>query len=608
MANETTIQVTDAQDTHLKSKLGSLIITFSRSSKNGVFCLSSYCDDNYEFLCDRFVEMMKRCDSNFKKQLNFNERDTLTANNLSEKWAGSIVCEASWMKSSNFFNAIKVVALQVVFVELRPSYVEVKIEDKTLRASVVALCQDLGIPCSSSNNDCRISSKTYLLHFVRGILELVKTLILFTFACLVGRGQRPNRFDKEVLFVSYNEIDNETNWSQESRYFSSLGSEICGVQGFDRILKHVTGTPFTPSPSELISTNRVLRHMRIEDRPTPIWSFVNLEMIVESSRRYFFGILSRKNLTSMLDATFSGCRPIRFLMTHDFVESFIGAQALRYTQFMSLHSKVAIVAKNMSVLLFPFEGQDWERSLVDCFSRPSDSSLKGIIAFPHTVLKAWDLRGVRFFSKSDSRLHIAVQSFAEESFYTKCGVSRSKMLRVEPLRYIKLLGRASPERSNYVLYVASIDWKLSRKLWRRISKEVRKNHCHVNLRIKMHPSRSNKRIWISRNFPSIELNKIGDNHLLPAVAICSPGTSVTDFLIQGATTIALLDEKMLDMTPMDFRSCVSRMCISDCNSTDLLLSEPLKEHKFLTPFFSHDPKLSAWRDAFDRVEGQAYGL
>jgi surface carbohydrate biosynthesis protein (TIGR04326 family) len=522
--------------------------------------LPKQCFENFDEVINQYYQLLSKLDEIVDNFLMTCPFDNDWKQRFLDNWTCGLIHESSWLKSTWFFDLVKFLALKTLLVQVRPKRVKIEISDLRIQNAIHAECQRINIDCMSvTDKEFSPSRAKYTHHLARRYVFMLWTVLLFCMSRLLGGPSRNEMNGDENLLISYFEGKNEVNWNRHSRYFGPLG-DVLGIDfELRRIIKHVTGTPLSPGLRELRAYRKLRTEFQDSQEPIPLWQYTDGALLRGTLKRASNAEISfslwKKLSNSILEAEPS----VLILIEDSLLDSIVGAQSARTKQFMLLHEKLLDKCPKLQKLVFPFEGQDWERSLNRCLSNRKSFGPVKIYGFAHTFLKTWDLRGLTFFKFTDENFCLIVGNKSDQAIYDAWPYKVKNLVVAEPLRYMGLLPKNSSNRRNLdeVVIVESINSVQSRDVIKSFVGEVDRAGVNVNVRIRKYPGK------LRREVPSFLFIKEGQlarsaNQSTAAVgwAICCPGTSVTDYVIQGIPTIAVTGLNYLDMTPQLFQSSV----------------------------------------------------
>jgi len=492
---------------------------------------------------------------------------------LSYWWLTSIGQKFNLSEKSNIDNAIKLMAMEAVLVDLDPALI-------ILATSNNQLARVLGNYCVKANKNFKIipikNSRTnpegIARRFRRAAPRLIRALACFIWYLKkflpISRGGVPKKMGcARICFIDvlvHLGKDAVRSGQFSSKYWSNLVSYLSDAGVSTNWIHNYYSHSELPSAKS--ANNLVSRfnqsgsecHLLLE-------SMISLSTIVNASLVYL-KLVRIKFYLSQIDRHFT---PVGSnlnlwpLFKNEWEESLVGPTALLNSFRLCFFEKVFRNIPVQKLGIYIQENQPWEMILIHVWRANGHGRIIGV---PHTTVSFWDLRyfydyqSYHYLGKNRLPLpnNVAVNGRPAKMMYLDGGYPESDLIEVEALRYLHL-SRAetnrSPRRtkSNPITILVCGDFSVlsTVNILRWVSEASRNMPSNTVFLFKPHPAFDCKLLQMF----NINITFARDS-ILELVNRCdfvftsSMTSSSVDGYLLGARVIQMLDGEKVNTSPL----------------------------------------------------------
>lgn len=233
-------------------------------------------------------------------------------------------------------------------------------------------------------------------------------------------------------------------------------------------------------------------------------------------------------------------------------ESFYGTVAARTALYTELFTRALHAAREVKVVVYPFEGQGWETTLEQA------ATARGVATLPylHTVMKPWDLRAHAALREC-APAGVWVHGPHDETELVRHGVT---LHRVEALRYQYLSTSLDPSTTrakaenlrvgHRILVTLGADCERSWIEMTAFCEAARRLQPAWMLQVRLHPQCSAVQVPVGKAISMSRGSLSDDLAQCSAAFLCGTAAPLDSYLF-GLPTVALRMSNGFDMNPLD---------------------------------------------------------
>lgn len=424
-------------------------------------------------------------------------------------WWMNRVPEKSPFKSKRIYDCLRLLALEEILTEVKPSTLTVRIADAAVATAVGQLCDALGITYESvqlPKPEFPWSARRLydaLPHVAQGLLSFRHALKRWRF-----RRLRPVVWaggDRAVFFCSYFfNIDQAAadRGVFYSRQWEALPGWVAAQGGRVNFLHHyLPDAGMRDVPTSLRWLARFNRDATSQGTHAFLESFLSLRVLLRVARRWLSLWLVAAKLRGVeRHFTPNGSAASLWpLLRDDWANSLFGTAAVSNCFWVELFDAALADLPHQPRGLYLYEGQGWETAFLHAWRRHGHGE---IVAVPHSSMPFWymniydDPRCTAVGTTCDKPLpdRFAVNGRMARNGLTNAGMPQERLIDVEALRFQYLLDvprrdekARRPEGRTRLLVLGDVLQDQTLKMLRCVEAMVHGGH-DVAVTVKLHPA------------------------------------------------------------------------------------------------------------------------
>lgn len=536
-------------------------------------------------------------------------------------WWMTLLAEKSPWKSPAIIDALRLFALEEIFVRERPQMVRFVGGNPGLHEAIGGLCSNLSIAYVGKPTARSGMSWLNPAHIYRNLPHTLQALVSVTRYCKARWALRQSLVaewfggDAAIFFCSYF-IHLDPGLCANGRFYSRQWEQLPELLQDNGLrtnwIQHYLRSSVVPDTQ--VANRWVLEFNRRGDTQGAhafLDSYLSWRVLARALHAWI-----RLNLVSRrLGAVRAAFRPrdARFslwpLMRRDWLASLRGAVAIANTLWVELFDEALRRLPRQERGLYLCENQAWERAMVHAWRKHGHGQL---IAVAHSTVRFWDLRyfsdGRTFRSRAANAVpqpdRIALNGKAAVDAFHGMDYPRERIVECEALRYGYLNGlqvsqaaRGTRSTGTRILLLGDHLSSGTTKMLELLSAAAPHAPADNTYIVKPHPNCPVR----TQDYPSLRLSLVTEPlaEILHDfdVAYASNGTSAAvDAYLAGLPVIVMLDENDLNFSPLRGHSGVRFV------ATAVELAEALQRSAQIATgaaeraqFFFLDPQLPRWR-------------
>jgi len=427
-------------------------------SDGGQFILD-YCERNSVRLRDRYTAWIH--DLGETRIRDRRLVDHLAGPGAPSLWWMSLLVEKSFAKSPVLNDVIRVLALDEILRETRPTHVTLASPNGPLNAAIEGTCAGYGIPYvwdrSASAEALDGERTTGWRGFVRRLPHPVQAVAYLVRELVAARAFR--RIERPVwvagpearFFCSYFfnlSAADATEGRFRSAYWGELHESMAEAGLTPNWLHLFVPNAVTPTPadaSRLVETFN--REAPGRGRHAILQSYLSPMAAMRAVARWIRTAVASSRLTGIERAFRPSGGEARLwpLLADDWRSSIRGATAMANAIYVELFAAALQTLPPQPGGYYLCENQAWERALVDAWHRKQSAP---IVAVPHSTRSFWDLRFAHDSRTLASRLpyplpwpdDTTVNGAAALTIFNGESIPSDQLVKAEALRYTYLRG------------------------------------------------------------------------------------------------------------------------------------------------------------------------
>ncbi|MFG1691083.1 TIGR04326 family surface carbohydrate biosynthesis protein [Gemmatimonadota bacterium] len=533
-------------------------------------------------------------------------------------WWMTLLAEKSNGKSPRIYDVVRLLAVEEIITDRGVSELEYHGDDRLLHRTFREMCRSLCVSYHHSRSSPRggfhkIVKRSFSYTLVRGIISVLQR-IAGALPSLIGRGKAED-FEADVLFVSYFcNVDRRSveEGFFETPYWARLHGKIRDWKVPVRWCHIFSKTSQARSPAQ---AGRIIKFLNESDRETELHYLLERSLtpslLITALRDWVFlwciGIKLRgiKRAFVVPDSVV----PLWHLMSHDWVRSIYGTDAVVNCLFLALFESFCEELPYQRVGLYLMENQAWERALAYSWSKCGHGALIGV---QHSTVRYWDLRHHNHPSvySSSEAWSIPLPSFVGLNgppayrSYLDSGFPEPRVIKLDALRFLYLSEIQSPTNplqsrsinaTNRVLVFCDYSRSTTDRLLDLIQRAVDLVEVDVRFYIKAHPDTPVN----VHSYPELKMVVIdaieAESLASYDLAVCSNMTSANlDAHFSGLPVVSMLDGDRFNLNPQRGLGTVSFVSTPRQLAEIIRGDPPAKNDLRLEDYFYSDSNLETW--------------
>lgn len=526
-------------------------------------------------------------------------------------WQMSLVAEKSIWKTPEILNALQIIALHELLLTYQVDHVELLDSDAILSQMVQQVCDILGTSFSTRGapkNTHIVRTDTHKRR-ISASYALLKYAVRRIPYVVLAEKSRLKHFNPKFVLVSYlhNFTIDSTNSTEpvKSDYWGPLVSKGIGHTA-EKLWIEIppNSDSMRIAFREALEVRRINKLLGSSEKHVILHSYLSLRSVIKAFNLFREQVKNASDLSGAINLPTSQGIDLSPLLKNAWIDSIIGATALRNILWALLFQSALEKYAESSTCIYLQENQAWEISLLNTWR----SKRRGkIIGFPHVTLRYWDLRYFfdprNFMSRTTKfafpDITIANGDYAMSQLI-KGGIQPNFIRKAEALRYLNLRKhsqrRTSTSNQNRVLIVGEYD-EVHMKLFTSwiIRQQILGQH-DTTVIVKPHPSQPlTKDLFQSlqveiTNKPLTELFDEVD-----LVLTGSTSSAAVEAYLSGVPLITITSDDSMNFGPLRGFSTVSltmkeQLTASHVTNAQTFANQPADES-----YFYRDAEIPAWK-------------
>jgi surface carbohydrate biosynthesis protein (TIGR04326 family) len=359
-------------------------------------------------------------------------------------WWMTLIHEDNYGKSLLIPDRIKLIGFSYLITERSPRSIELVSDNLYLQEAISKYCNEkkiaFRIDQKKKNSFIKLANNSTFLYRILAI----KTLISYLIRNIYGLISSFKSINAEILVLDYLLNVDFKNGEFESGYWGPLSQKL---RESNKKVGYVHFFIEHPNIKNIKLANNYLKTLNAKNPKESHYLFENLlslKVILNILRDSFSLNLKIKKIISNIKIVKLNEFDFFPLYRSDLIGSIIGSQSVINLLYLNTIENLFRNTKDSIKVFYLQENQPWEMAL-NYFSKESRNDTFGVI---HSSVRYWDLR---YFFNSDY-LNIEkyknfpipdkmlVNGKLSEKILAKSGIPKAKIVIVEGLRYLSLLG------------------------------------------------------------------------------------------------------------------------------------------------------------------------
>jgi len=536
--------------------------------------------------------------------------------NFSYWWMTLLTEKCNLFKSPQINNIIKLMALELWLHDKKYQKIKFISANEDLSMAVSLLANKMLIDFEWVNEKSKKSNKSLLRRAFQMLPNILKSPIwllhyIYSNWALKGVGLKEwNQTNATTTFVSYLfnlAPESIKRVKYESPYWGTLTDLIDNNQHSTNWLHIYVKDNILPSAKK---ARDLIKGFNYEAKGSQVHvtlaSFLSAPLIFHTLKDWYKVLKLNKIVGEKIQINSGYLWP---LLKKDYLDSMSGIPAMNNLLYFNLFEKAMNELPIQNKGCYLQENKGWEFGFISAWKDAGHK--KGLIGFPHTTTRFWDLRyffdPLSYNRKEQFDLpmpnYVGVNGEAAKNMFLSGGYPKENLIELESLRHLYLHNYSAQKikkvevlpKKKIVLVVLDYVEENSYKQLNLLSSALKNIDKSIQFIIKPHPARSinienfpNLRAEVSSK-PIHELIQISD--ILYSSSLTSASV---DGYCAGLTTITLLDGKTLNMSALRDAKGVYFVedpeGLSSAINTIKVSKRDKKEY-----FFYLDPSLSRWK-------------
>jgi surface carbohydrate biosynthesis protein (TIGR04326 family) len=461
----------------------------------------------------------------------------------------SDVYEKSIYKNHYIINQLKLFALKYLIKQIKPELIYINIKNEEDEKSIVKLCEYLKVNTKiNKKNTLKINVREFF--FVKICFAFIKFLRFVYLRLTFEKVDFELLKKKKNLFFTYSIYSN----------FEDIKNGVFNSVYWDPLIKKkflkndcAWCNIFFHQKNKLNYQSNLFKNLDENHYNFFIEQLFDIKIFFKILLYWIKNIFKiriiKKELNSYLFK--SGNIHLSHFIERDFINSFIGLEALTSLYYFFLIEKLSKKIKKPDKIFYLFENQGWEKSLNFHFFSKSK-----LIAINHASIRFWDLRFNFSLTTKNKYIPNNYAANSKDSFdkLIENQFPSKNIISLESLRYhhlgdekIKIINKN--QNLNNLLIVSDFDDRSNDAIIELLNNAERELLNRFNITLKEHPL---KKIKIPKHLNIKKTNKsLVELRETNYIAIVSNTTSaISDLIILGYNTFTLIDKSSINLSPL----------------------------------------------------------
>jgi len=368
--------------------------------------LPQYIETNGDHLKERFLSFVNQIGESKMDDKSVIEHLTI-APNFSYWWMTLFACKR-WDDSSRLIDAVKLIALEEVLLDMKISKISISNSDSDLKTIIKEWCQSncfnfQDISIGTRHRGLRETIPRLIPRPIKAILALVRVI-------LKRRGLDPNRHLVETgvdtLF-----IDHFARFSVESAEHGEFVSgfwgpllDVCDKSKHQSSFLH--NFVFSRDTPRLSVASNLIRKLNANrDRPQHLLldSPLGLKAVIRVLSIYLLLTKARFRIRNVRHQFVPRESNLNLwpLFKREWLDSLSGSTSMGHSILIADIERSADVLPSCKRIIYLMENQPWEMALLQIFRNRRQETL---IGYPHSTIRFWDLR---YWTAKQNSNHLA---------------------------------------------------------------------------------------------------------------------------------------------------------------------------------------------------------
>lgn len=603
------VYLTDKADIS-RNKEGNTIFWSSMKSGDNKVSLPRYVEKNADEIRRVFLEQIVLFGRTDVKRHSLSDFYRLSEGyNI---WWMSTLEEKSPIKSPAIYQVVKLLALEHYLLNHQIGSIILDIDDKNVRSAIISLSKKHEISLNGVNQKIR---KIKLVSTILSPLIAILSLTVFWFRRLPIRKEKMACIETNDVFLFSYIFNFDKKNALKGKYRPRQWGEIPEIirskkLGINWLNHYISSKDCPTSGCAAVLTKKLNRYPNQKDKFCLIEQNMTLCVYLGTVLKFLF-LYARlfpvlMKLTSDTNTYLD--YPWIYLLRNEWISSSYGKVAIYNILWSMSWDDYFSRAKSYRIGLYLYEGQGWEKALIQAWRKHQKHKLIGVA---HTTVRYWDLRYHNFRVHDDILPdYIAINGLLSKNNLESTGCPINKLLDVEALRYAYLYDAFSSYDDHgdsfghvqlSLLILGDISSIENHYLLTALNGLPDDILAKIKLLVKAHPATPINQT----DYPSLDLI-IDDreiSHVLrdaDYVYSANPTSAALDAYLSGCHVIMHATEDGFNMSPLRGVEAVSFVANSD--ELEIVLRQYLSvqnqqkgyQHQDLSDVFYLDPAYPRW--------------
>lgn len=542
-------------------------------------------------------------------------------------WWMTLLAEKSPLKSPKIYDCMRLLALEEILLDRKPSNLVLHSANKDLVSSIRQLCQNLQITFSwkpsKLSKQKRSLHKIYneLPHVVQGLVFFVRHILL---RWPLRKIKKPQWFsgDDTIFFCSYfTHIDaasctsgcyNSRLWGVLTKYLSCSGKRTNWIQHF----------LFNSTVPDVETGLGWLRRFNLNPKQQGNHAFLDTYLSLRLSLRvlkkwFWLNAASRRlNRAQLFFYPSMSAVWLWPMLRNDWLTSLKGAVAISNCLWFELFDSVLQNMPHQKIGLYLCENQAWEAALLRAWRRYGHGEIIGV---SHSTVPFWilnffnDPRSMRSEKKCAMLLpdRWAVNGMVAWNSFSETGYPVDRLIKVEALRYLNLLPAAprvtlNSKRSKInILVLGDMNPPAMDKLLKLVEGTIKLLPPGYKFTFKPHPAYAVN----LADYPNLQIDETSEPldcilDQYDIVLAANSTSSSVDAYISGLPVAIMLDGDNLNLSPLRGHPGVSFVGLPEELVSALGgIEKKITTNNDYNDFFFMGQKLTRWQNLLSVEKG-----
>ncbi len=539
-------------------------------------------------------------------------------------WWMTVFAEQDPWKSSCITDAIRLLALEEIIIQQRPSKLRLVSAKHSLHEALYGLCQNLGIAYEWERIPDKTRQKFNVVNIYHSLPQSIQALIslarLLRARWSLRQADKTGWFngDKSLFFCSYFfnvDLKLAKEGCFQSRYWENLLDLITKLKLSKNWLQLYYPHDAVPNPGAGLDLLQGFNQRRKDQGfHTFLDAYLSWGIVLRVLKHWVRLALINRSLREMQHQFRPQGSAISLwpVMRAAWLASMRGPIAINNLLWIELFNEVLRNLPRQKMGLYLSENQAWERAFIHAWRKHDHGQLVAVV---HSTVRFWDLRHFtdpRTLLLSDPYPMpqadlIALNGRLALDAYLKIDYPKERIIECEALRFGYLSGNwaghpSGKIKKGEIKILILGDYKPSStiKMLKLLEVSLSFMPGPVSFSVKPHPNYLVK----SADYPSLHLKVVTESlgeimHEYDIAYSSNMTSGAVDAYLAGLPVVVMLEEEELNFSPLRGQSGVHFVSTPEQLATALKTGgQHQVKYRDHNEFFFLDPELSRWRGLF----------